>query len=95
MFLSLVNLPKSPMRPPDTRHSLIVRLKDSRNDLAWTEFVDYVPSSANHRDELPGKPKSHVDRSLTLRRNWACVLAVPTCLAVISLLEFAQCLRRC
>jgi RNA polymerase sigma-70 factor (ECF subfamily) len=39
MFLSLVNPLKSPMRPPDTRHSLIVRLKDSRNDLAWTEFV--------------------------------------------------------
>lgn len=27
------------MRPPETRHSLIVRLKDQRNDLAWTEFV--------------------------------------------------------
>lgn len=24
---------------PETRHSLIVRLKDPRNDLAWTEFV--------------------------------------------------------
>jgi len=27
------------MRPPETRHSLIVRLKDQRNDVAWTEFV--------------------------------------------------------
>ncbi|MCP4169835.1 MAG: sigma-70 family RNA polymerase sigma factor [Fuerstiella sp.] len=27
------------MRPPETRHSLIVRLKNQRNDLAWTEFV--------------------------------------------------------
>jgi RNA polymerase sigma-70 factor (ECF subfamily) len=27
------------MRPPETRHSLIIRLKDQRYDLAWTEFV--------------------------------------------------------
>jgi len=27
------------MRPPETRHSLIVRLKDQRNDRAWTDFV--------------------------------------------------------
>ena len=27
------------MRTPETRHSLIVRLKDQRNELAWTEFV--------------------------------------------------------
>ena len=27
------------MRPPETRHSLIVRLKDPRNDAAWTEFL--------------------------------------------------------
>ena len=27
------------MRPPETRHSLIVRLKNQRNDVAWTEFV--------------------------------------------------------
>lgn len=30
---------KNPMGSPETRHSLIVRLKDQRNDLAWTEFV--------------------------------------------------------
>lgn len=27
------------MRPPKTRHSLIVRLQDQRNDPAWSEFV--------------------------------------------------------
>ena len=40
-------LPRSgdPMRPPETRHSLIVRLKDQQNDVAWTEFTLFMNRS--------------------------------------------------
>lgn len=60
MFLSLVNLLKSPMRPPDTRHSLIVRLKDSRNDLAWTEFVRAYEPFLARLVRKQGTPERHV-----------------------------------
>ena len=60
MFLSLVNLLKSPMRPPDTRHSLIVRLKDSRNDLAWTEFVCAYEPFLTRLVRKQGTPERHV-----------------------------------
>jgi RNA polymerase sigma-70 factor (ECF subfamily) len=60
MFLSLVNLLKSLMRPPDTRHSLIVRLKDSRNDLAWTEFVCAYEPFLTRLVRKQGTPDRHV-----------------------------------
>lgn len=60
MFLSLVNLLKSSMRPPDTRHSLIVRLKDSRNDLAWTEFVCAYEPFLTRLVRKQGTPDRHV-----------------------------------
>ena len=60
MFLSLVNLLKSLMRPPDTRHSLIVRLKDSRNDLAWTEFVCAYEPFLTRLVCKQGTPDRHV-----------------------------------
>ena len=60
MFLSLVNLLKSLMRPPDTRHSLIVRLKDSRNDLAWTEFVCAYEPFLTRLVGKQGTPERHV-----------------------------------
>ena len=60
MFLSLVNLLKSLMRPPDTRHSLIVRLKDSRNDLAWTEFVCAYEPFLTRLLRKQGTPERHV-----------------------------------
>ena len=60
MVLSLVNLLKSPMRPPDTRHSLIVRLKDSRNDLAWTEFVCAYEPFLTRLVRKQGTPERHV-----------------------------------
>ena len=60
MFLSLVNLLKSPMRPPDTRHSLIVRLNDSRNDLAWTEFVCAYEPFLTRLVRKQGTPERHI-----------------------------------
>lgn len=60
MFLSLVNLLKSLMRPPDTRHSLIARLKDSRNDLAWTEFVCAYEPFLTRLVCKQGTPDRHV-----------------------------------
>ena len=48
------------MRPPETCHSLIVRLKDQRNDLAWTEFVcGYEPFLMRLVRRL-GTPDRHV-----------------------------------
>lgn len=60
MFLPLVNPLKSLMRPPDTRHSLIVRLKDSRNDLAWTEFVCAYEPFLTRLVRKQGTPERHV-----------------------------------
>ena len=48
------------MRPPDTRHSLIVRLKDSRNDLAWTEFVCAYEPFLTRLVCKQGTPDRHV-----------------------------------
>lgn len=48
------------MRPPDTRHSLIVRLKDSRNDLAWTEFVCVYEPFLTRLVRKQGTPERHV-----------------------------------
>ena len=48
------------MRPPETRHSLIVRLKDQRNDLAWTEFVCAYEPFLTHLVRKQGTPDRHV-----------------------------------
>ena len=48
------------MRPPETRHSLIVRLKDSRNDLAWTEFVCAYEPFLLRLVRRQGTPERHV-----------------------------------
>ena len=48
------------MRPPDTRHSLIVRLKDSRNDRAWTEFVCAYEPFLTRLVRKQGTPERHV-----------------------------------
>ena len=48
------------MRPPETRHSLIVRLKDQRNDLAWTEFVCAYEPFLMRLVRKQGTPDRHV-----------------------------------
>ena len=48
------------MRPPETRHSLLVRLKDSRNDLAWTEFVCAYEPFLMRLVRRQGTPERHV-----------------------------------
>ncbi|MEJ7592954.1 MAG: sigma-70 family RNA polymerase sigma factor [Planctomycetaceae bacterium] len=48
------------MRPPETRHSLIVRLKDPRNDLAWTEFVCAYEPFLTRLVRKQGTPDRHV-----------------------------------
>ena len=48
------------MRPPETRHSLIVRLKDQRNDLAWTEFVRAYEPFLTRLVQKQGTPDRHV-----------------------------------
>ena len=48
------------MRPPETRHSLIVRLKDQRNDLAWTEFVCAYEPFLTRLVRKQGTPDRHV-----------------------------------
>lgn len=51
---------KIPMRPPETRHSLIVRLKDRRNDLAWSEFVCAYEPFLMRLVRSQGTPERHV-----------------------------------
>ncbi len=51
---------QGPMRPPETRHSLIVRLKDQRNDLAWTEFVCAYEPFLMRLVRKQGTPDRHV-----------------------------------
>jgi len=51
---------QSSMRPPETRHSLIVRLKDPRNDLAWTEFVCAYEPFLTRLVRKQGTPDRHV-----------------------------------
>lgn len=48
------------MRPPETRHSLIVRLKDQRNNLAWTEFLCAYESFLKQLVRKQGTPERHV-----------------------------------
>ena len=48
------------MRPPETRHSLIVRLKDPRNDLAWTEFIGAYEPFLTRLVRKQGTPDRHV-----------------------------------
>lgn len=47
------------MRPPETRHSLIVRLKDQGNDLAWTEFVCAYEPFLMRMVQKQGTPERH------------------------------------
>jgi RNA polymerase sigma-70 factor (ECF subfamily) len=48
------------MRPPETRHSLIVRLKDQRNNLAWTEFLCAYEPFLMRLVRKQGTPERHV-----------------------------------
>lgn len=48
------------MRPPETRHSLIVRLQDQRNDLAWTEFLCAYEPFLVRLVRKQGTPERHV-----------------------------------
>mgnify|MGYP003381934547 FL=1 len=48
------------MRPPETRHSLIVRLKDQRNNLAWTEFLCAYEPFLMRLLRKQGTPERHV-----------------------------------
>ncbi len=48
------------MRPPETRHSLIVRLRDQRNNLAWTEFVCAYEPFLMRLVQKQGTPERHV-----------------------------------
>lgn len=51
---------KKLMGSPETRHSLIVRLKDQRNDLAWTEFVCAYEPFLLRLVQKQGTPDRHV-----------------------------------
>lgn len=48
------------MRTPETRHSLIVRLKDQRNEPAWTEFVCAYEPFLTRLVRRQGTPDRHV-----------------------------------
>ena len=48
------------MSHPETRHSLIVRLKDERNELAWTEFACLYEPFLYRLCERRGVPQHHV-----------------------------------
>ena len=48
------------MKHPATRHSLIVRLKDEQNELAWTEFVCLYEPFLYRLAERQGVPAHHV-----------------------------------
>ncbi len=47
------------MRPPETRHSLIVRLKDQQNDVAWTEFMSVYEPFLLRLVQKQGTPDRH------------------------------------
>ena len=47
------------MRPPDTRHSLIARLKDPQNHSAWTEFVCVYEPFLLRLVKKQGTPDQH------------------------------------
>ncbi len=47
------------MGSPETRHSLIVRLKDQQNDLAWTEFVCAYEPFLLRLVQKHGTPERH------------------------------------
>ena len=48
------------MRTPETRHSLIVRLKDQRNELAWAEFVCAYEPFLVRLVRRQGTPDRHI-----------------------------------
>lgn len=48
------------MGSPETRHSLIVRLKDKRNDFAWTEFISAYEPFLLRLVQKQGTPDRHV-----------------------------------
>lgn len=48
------------MRAPETRPSLIVRLKDRRNEPAWTEFLCTYEAFLMHLVRRQGTPDRHV-----------------------------------
>ena len=48
------------MRTPETRHRLIARLKDQRNELAWTEFVCAYEPFLARLVRRQGTPDRHV-----------------------------------
>jgi RNA polymerase sigma-70 factor (ECF subfamily) len=48
------------MQQPETRPSLIVRLKGERNELAWTEFVSAYEPFLRRLIERQGVPERHV-----------------------------------
>ena len=48
------------MRQPETRPSLIVRLKGERNQLAWTEFVSAYEPFLRRLIQRRGVPERHV-----------------------------------
>ncbi|MFN9719199.1 MAG: RNA polymerase sigma factor [Planctomycetota bacterium] len=49
-----------PMRSPETRQSLIVRLTNRQNDLAWTEFVCVYEPFLTRLVRRQGTPERHV-----------------------------------
>lgn len=62
IIIASLTLPvlKGYMRTPETRHSLIVRLKDQRNELAWTEFVCAYEPFLLRLVRRSGTPDRHV-----------------------------------
>ena len=48
------------MRPPATRHSLMIRLKDEQNDVAWGEFVQAYEPFLYRLAGRQGVPERHV-----------------------------------
>ena len=48
------------MRTPETRHRLIARLNDQRNELAWTEFVCAYEPFLARLVRRQGTPDRHV-----------------------------------
>lgn len=57
---------------PDTRASLLLRLRDPRNDVAWREFVDlYVPLVYNYARKQGLQDADAADLSQEVLRNVA------------------------
>ena len=48
------------MLPQNTRHSLIVRLNDEQNELAWSEFVTAYEPFLYRMASRQGVPEQHV-----------------------------------